>query len=175
MNKLQPPYRNELNQRYTKQLFYELWITMPIEKRTVEPPFTLNRPKEGYVCFREEYVKDADPTGYKTALRILGDYDYWEMLMRVQWFREAKENWDRELEAKLQSENIQKIRELAKGEDAKALNAAKFLATLEYKKGTKTPAKRGRPSNEEVEGHLKEAARERSEVDEDAARIQLVI
>src|SRR5690242_9742651 len=127
MKKLEYPYRNEFNQRYTKQLFYELWITLPIENRSVEPPFTLNRPKDGYVCMQEEYIKDADPTGYKTAMRIFGEYAYWEMLCKIKWFIENKEAWDRELDAKLKSEGISKIRELSTGDDPKALNAAKFL------------------------------------------------
>jgi hypothetical protein len=173
INKLAPPYKNDTNQRYSKQLFLEKWRELPIALRVVEPPFTLNYPKEGYICLRQEYVKDADPTGYKTAMRIFGEYEYWEYLKSIAWFREALQDWDRELDSKLRSENIAKIRELAKGEDAKALNAAKFLATLEYRKETST-AKRGRPSNEEVEGRLKQEASERDAVDEDAVRIRLV-
>lgn len=172
MTKLEYPYKNDSNQRYSKQLFLEMWRTLPIDLRSVEPPFTLNYPRDGYICLREEYIKDGDPTGYKTAMRIFGEFAYWEYLCGIGWFRQAKETWDRELDAKLKSEGISKIRELAKGEDPKALNAAKFLATLEYKKGV---SKRGRPSSEEVEGKLKEEARARTDVDEDAARIKLVV
>jgi hypothetical protein len=174
MIKLAPPYKNETNQRYSKQLFLEKWRELPIALRVVEPPFTLNSQKEGLICFRTEYVNDADPTGYKTAMRIFGEYEYWEYLTSIAWFREALQDWDRELDSKLRSENIAKIRELAKGEDAKALNAAKFLATLEYRKATSANPKRGRPSSEEVEGRLKQEASERDAVDEDAARIRLV-
>jgi hypothetical protein len=176
LTKLAYPYKNETNQKYSKQLFFEQWRTLPFDQRTVEPPFTLNSPKDGYVCLREEYIKDGDPTGYKTAIRIFGDFTYWEYLCSIRWFKEAKESWDRELDAKLSSEGIGKIRELAKGDDPKALNAAKFLAVLEYKKGGSTiKPKRGRPSNDEVEGRLKEEARNRTEIDEDAERIKLVV
>lgn len=173
INKLEYPYKNESNQRYSKQLFLEQWRTLPIDLRSVEPPFTLNYPRDGFICLREEYIADGDPTGYKTAMRIFGEYSYWEYLNGIGWFKEAKAAWDRELDAKLKSEGVSKIRELAKGDDPKALNAAKFLATLEYKKGN-TALKRGRPSKEEIEGNLKEETRNRDAVNEDAARIRLV-
>ena len=173
MEKLKPPYKNAGNQRYSKQLFLEKWRELPLELRVVEPPFTLFQPKEGFICLREEYIKDSDPTGYKTALRIFGEFAYWEYLSGIRWFAEALEVWNKELDAKLKSEGISKIRELAKGEDPKALNAARFLATLEYKKGG-TTLKRGRPSKEEIEGNLKQELKERDAVDEDAERIKLV-
>lgn len=172
MAKLEFPYKNENNQRYSKQLFHEKWRELPIELRTVEPPFTLTNPREGYVCMREEYVKDGDPTGYTTGMRIFGDFGYWEYLSKIRWFKEELEKWDRELDAKLQSEAIKKIRELAKGEDQKALAASKFLANLEHRKGG---SKRGRPSKDEIEGRMKEELQERSEVDDDAERIRLVM
>src|SRR6476661_10606613 len=132
--KLQLPFKNETGQRYTKQLFHEMWINLPIELRRGEPPFTLNHKKDGLICFREEYVRDADPTGYTTSTRLLGDFTYWTLLCKTSWFRDALESWNEELEAKLQAEAMRKIREIAEGDDAKALAAAKFLAQKEYKK-----------------------------------------
>jgi hypothetical protein len=171
MNQLGFPYKNATNQKYSKQLFYEKWIELPIDMRRHEPPFTLNNEKEGFLCFRKEYVNDGDPTGYTTAMRIFKDYFYWEYLCGIAWFNEAKEGWDRELDAKLKAEGIKKIRELAQGDDPKALNAAKFLATLDYKRGG---LKRGRPSKEEIDGNIKAAIKDRQAIDDDAARIKLV-
>jgi len=173
VQKLAFPYKNQNNQRYSKQLFLEKWRELPIELRVVAPPFTLNLEREGYVCLRQEYVNDGDPTGYTTSLRIFGEFAYWQYLCGIRWFVEAKEEWDKELEAKLRSEGIAKIRKLAEGDDPKALGAARFLATLEYKKGG-TTLKRGRPSKEEIEGNIKEEIRQRDAVDEDAERIKLI-
>jgi len=106
-------------------------------------------------------------------MRIFGEFGYWQYLCSVKWFLEAKEDWDKELDAKLKSEGLAKIRQLAEGDDPKALNAARYLANLEYKK-TGTP-KRGRPTKEEIEGNLKQELRNRTEVDEDADRIKLVV
>ena len=101
MEKLKAPYKNAGNQRYSKQLFLEKWREISLELRTVEPPFTLYLRKEGYVCLGEEFVKDADPTGYKTAMRIFGEYAYWEYLCGIRWFVEALDTWNKELDAKL--------------------------------------------------------------------------
>ena len=170
--KLQFPYKNETNQRYSKQLFYETWIQLPIDLRIGEPPFSLYQERDGMVCMREEYVCDADPTGYKTSTRLLGDFAYWKHLLKATWFREALEVWNEELDAKLKSEAMTKIREIAAGDDAKALAAAKFIAQQEYKKAA--GPKRGRPSNEEVEGRLQQEADAVKQLEDDAARIRLI-
>jgi hypothetical protein len=170
LDKLKFPYKNEQNQRFTRQLFFEQWTNLPIENRLGEPPFTLHADKEGYVNFGQEYIKDADPTGYTTAKRLLGDYSYWKFLMKVQWFREAKKDWDEELEAKLYAQGLAKIREIALGDDPKALAAAKYLANKEFKQGG---VKRGRPSSDEVEGRLKQEVENIASTDADAERIGL--
>lgn len=176
MEKIQPPYRNEQNQRYTRQLFYEQWSNLPIENRVVGPAFTLFQDREGLINFGKEYINDNDPTGYTTATRLLGEYAYWKFLMKVQWFREAKEIWDEELDAKLTSEGLAKIRQIALSEDKGALVAAKYLANQDYKNANnkKSAHSRGRPSKEEVAGHLAQEAREAKETLEDAERIKLV-
>lgn len=169
---IKPPYRNDMNQRYTKQLFFEMWRDLPEDQRKITPPFSLHIKREGYVCFGEEYINDADPTGYTTAVRLLGDYGHWKALEGARWFREAKAIWDEELDAKLKAEGLAKIRELSKGDDAKALQAARYLANQEYKE--KNASKRGRPSKEEVEGKLAEDAAEAKRLQEDADRIRLI-
>ncbi len=173
MIKPKPPYRNESNQRYSKQLFHDQWIQLPIESRVIEPVFTLFYPKDGLICLRTEYVNDADPSGYTTAVRLFHDYGYWKHLLKAGWFRDAVRIWDEELEAKLYAEGLAKIRELANSEDKGALTAAKYLANREFKASTQGP-KRGRPSSEEVEGRLNQEAEAKSDLENDAARIRLI-
>lgn len=172
MAKATLPFRNEQNQRFTKQLFWEQWITLPTDLRTLEPPFTLYTNKPGLLNFGQEYINDGDPTGYVTSKRLLGEYSYWTYLMKRSWFRAAKEDWDVELKAKLHSEGLSKIRELALGDDAKALQAAKYLSD-EFKEKTSTKG-RGRPSKEEVSGALAQEVEDRKEIEEAAARIKLI-
>lgn len=166
------PFRNEHNQRYTKQLFYETMRDLPLEERVIEPVFSLYFDREGLVNFGKEYIKDADPSGYTTAIRLLGDYGHWNHLLKAKWFRDAVETWNEELDAKLYSEGMAKIRELAKSDEKSALAAARFLATQGYK--DKTATKRGRPSKIEVQGALKQAREEAEGLEEDGKRIGLV-
>lgn len=171
--KLSAPFRNETNQRYSKQLFWEQWVQLPIDARIIEPAFSLHQEKDGLVCLGKEYIRDADPSGYTTATRLFGEFGYWKHLLKAGWFREAVGLWNEELEAKLYSEGLAKIRELANSDDKGALTAAKYLANREFV-GNRSGPKRGRPSNEEVEGRLVSEAKELSEVADDAARIRLV-
>lgn len=174
LTKIKPPYRNETNQRYSKQLFWEQWVTLPIDQRLIEPPFTLTYPKEGLVCLGREYIADGDPSGYTTATRIFKDFGYWAHLKKASWFREALKTWDEELEAKLYSEGLMKIRMTAASDDKNALVAARYLANKDFRMKD-TGTKRGRPSNEEVEGKLNQIAEDERELEAAAERIQLKV
>lgn len=172
------PFRNEFNQRYTRQLFFEQQREMLVENRMIKPMYTLFDDREGLINFGRVYVELADPTGYAVANKLLEDYAHWEMLMKSAWFREAKEVWDRELDAKLKSEGMAAIRMFADGIEgvspAVQLQAAKYLADGAYKpKGTAAP-KRGRPSKEEVTGELKRQAADTADIAADLDRIRLV-
>lgn len=162
--------RNPNNARYTKQLFYETWTSLPQELRvTVKPPFCLYGKRAGFISFGKSYVDLGDPTGYKiTQLYLDGDYDHWCMLLKCTWFKEAKETWDRELDAKLASEGLETIRAIAKDdEDKRSLTAARFLANKEYKEKTRA----GRPTKAQVAGAIAQEARESSAVEDDMKRI----
>lgn len=173
MAQVKYPFRNEGNQRYSKQLFYEQWIQLPIDQRVIEPAFSLHVKRDGYTHLGKEYVNDCDLSGYTTSTRLFGDFGYWKHLLKAGWFREAVAIWDEELEAKLYAQGLKKIRELANSEDKSALTAAKYLANREFKRNAQGP-KRGRPSNEEVEGRLKQEAESKSDLESDAARIRLI-
>lgn len=169
--KPKPPYRTENNVWYTQALFWELVINKPIDQRLFEPVFSLYDDKPGLVNCRKTFVELGDPTGYKWAIRYLGDYEHWKRLTRCSWFKDAYDVWMNELKMKLQSEALDTIRGISQSENpAQALVASKYLASFEWeKKG------RGRPSKEEVQGELKQAAKMLSEEDKDFERIQLKV
>lgn len=157
---------------FTRQLFWEEFIDLPLEKRTTEPLFCLHKEYKGLPNFGAVYVECADPTGYKVAQRLLdGDYTLWTVLMGCRWFVAAKEIWDRELDAKLASEGLEKIRELASsGMPAQALAASKYLANKEYRKD-KTASK-GRPRREDIDRAARDLASDEKDLAEDLARIK---
>lgn len=169
--------KNSGGKHYTKQLFHETWSTLESDLRVgTQAPFTLYQDKPNHINFGKAYVDLADPSGYRiTQLYLGGDYKHWLSLCKCSWFLEAKEVWDKELEAKLFSEGIAAIKEIAKDESHKGrLQAAKILVDKGYASKLDSKARRGRPSTEEVEGHLKESARAEKALQDDLERIRSV-
>lgn len=166
-------YKAANGKYYTRQLFWEEWVELGETDKAIDPPFTLYKDKPNRINFGKEYVAREDPTGYKVAMEVLGDYRLWTVLMKSKWFQTAKKMWDEELEAKLASKAIEKIQELMEhGLPAQQLAAAKYLANKEYNRDSK--ATKGRPSNAQIA----EAAREEAAIDKQLAadfeRIRLV-
>lgn len=163
--------------RYTRQLFHEpMQQYAGKETNTIEPLFTLMHDREGLINFRTEYVNDEDKTGYKTSTRLLEDFDHFQLLMRnCSWFREAKEAWDLEIDARLSQKAVHALNELLASErPADRLSAAKALLALSGG-NSKAKPKRGRPSAEEVIGNLKQETAEAKAIQDDLDRISLVV
>jgi hypothetical protein len=128
------------------------------------------------VEFGKAYVSFGDTTGYHmTQAYLNGDYSHWQTLLKCLWFKEAKEAWDEELNAKLAAEGLKTIREIAKDEDHKGrLQAARILLQRGDASKIRSKGLRGRPSTEEVSGYLKEAAHAEKALQDDLERIQVV-
>lgn len=146
----------------------------------IEPLFSLNHDVKGLINFRKEYVRDGDPTGYKTGTRLLENYDHWLLLMRTNWFSEAKKVWDVELASKMDSEAVTVLTDIMRGgEDVKTserIAAARILlgkAKTIGKPEKKDPV-RGRPSKEEIEGNLVNLTKEEKTLQDDLKRIRAV-
>ena len=165
-------FRASSGKYYTRQLFWEESIDLPIEKRMIKPLFSLYRDREGVTNFGKVYIEERDPSGYKVAQRLLdGDYTLWTVLMGCRWFVAAKEVWDRELDAALYAEGMEQIRLLAKeGMPAQKLAASKFLATKAYKK--ENTAAKGRPKREDIDRAAKDLAATERDFEEDLKRIK---
>jgi hypothetical protein len=166
-------YKASNGKYYTRQLFWDEAINLAHDERVVEPMFSLHKDKPNLINLRREYVRLGDPTGYRLAEEVLGDYVFWQTLMKCKWFVAAKKLWDEELDLKLSSQGMTKIKELLNdGLPAQQLAAAKYLAGKEYRKD-KTASK-GRPTKDQVE----EAAREEASLDrqiaDDYQRLTLV-
>lgn len=168
MIKLKKPFRNGSGNYMTRALFHQIGLN--IAGSEIEPIFTLSGPhKPGTLSARETFLELGDPTGYKWANKYLDGWPHWQVLIKCKWFQDILEEWLLELETKFKIEAIDKIREIAAGSSQQALVAAKYLATLEYKKSGK-----GRPSKSEITGELKRATEALEVENEDARRIGLV-
>lgn len=168
-------FRASNNKRYTQQLFRERSDALGPGRCTIEPMFSLYDDVEGLINFGKEYVKDMDPTGYKTAVRLLENYDHFKQLCQTKWFQEAVVEWNKEIAAKMEQEATDILRGIALDSDlkpAERISAAK--AILGKAKAIKAPreAVRGRPSTEEVQGELKRQAALTKDELEDLKRIK---
>lgn len=159
-----PPYKGESGAFLTRGLFYEA-------DGFYDPNAVFSfKGKEGYIDARKTFVELDDPTGYQWAVKYLGSVEHWERLVRCSWFKEQLAEWVAEIELKAKSEAIRRLKEIAAGESAQAISAAKYLATLDYNKGA-----RGRPSKNEIQGELKRQAALLEEQESDAERIGLKV
>lgn len=157
---------------YTRQLFWEEYIDLPIEKRAIEPKFTLYKDKPNLINFGKVYVQLKDPSGYRLAEKLFdGDYTLWTVLLNCRWFQAAKEVWDRELDASLVADGLEAIRDMAvNGMPAQKLAAAKYLANKEYRRDR--TAGKGRPSKDDVAKAARDLAINDRDLQEDFKRIQ---
>lgn len=115
--------------------------------------------------FHDVFLNEEDPTEYKPAIKLCGSWREWQRLKR-DWpqFNGYIQEWKDELEIKLESRALQKIQELSKGDDNKALTAAKFIAETKRRKV-------GRPSKAEKDRAVKEIARAAAETKDEESRI----
>lgn len=167
-----PPYKDKMGRWRTQSLFVEVLEQLG---RTPDetPPFSL-RGREGFIDAKQTFLNERDPTGYKWATRYLGSYDHLKRLMTSAWFQDIYNDWLSELHILMQSEAIDRIREIAEtGQPTQALAASKYIAERGWE--SKTAPKRGRPSKDEVKGALKEAIRLTEEEEEDFKRVGLSV
>lgn len=119
----------ENNRRLTAALFEETNVTPRIA-----PLFSLEE-------WGKVYVEIADPTDYKAAMMLLGNWEHWKMIVENQSVLPYVERWREEVTVKLKSEAVANIRKLSTSKDA----AAKTMMLGEWDK----PARgRGRPKEE---------------------------
>ena len=144
-----------------------LFLEAPGDKGS-DVKFSLHNDVEGLINCRRSFVHEGDPTGYKWALKYLDSYRQFERLLESSWFKEAFDQWVRELNMKNRADAIKKIKEIAdKGNDTQSLQASKYLAEVGWDKQTG----RGRPSKEELKGELKRLADLSQQTTEDLERI----
>jgi len=126
--------------------------------------FTLkDKSTDKLVSLREEYLKDMDPTGYTTAMRVFGSFRIWRKFYLNKTLRFFLEELQEEVEIKLRVEAIMKMREMDNP------TAAKWLSDKGWE------AKRGRPTKDEVQKERKKEASLLRELNEDAERVLQVV
>lgn len=168
---LSPPYKNTQGAYYTRGLFWDVSKVLPHNLRSIDAVFDLYQDRPGLINARATFVELGDPTGYRWAIKYLGDWHHWEILMKCKWFKEAYDVWVHELNVKLRSDAVDRIKEISDGGTQQSLAAAKYLADMAKPK----VYGRGRPSSAEISGELKRAVKVLETEEADMERIGLKV
>jgi hypothetical protein len=137
-----------------------------------KPIFTIkDYDHDGLISMKRVYMEEADPTEYRPAMKLFGDWGHWQKFLTLEWFKPIVESWREELEIKLRSDAIKGIVSMSKQENPTGLNAMKFLANKEYVPDEK---KRGRPSKKEIARNMKIQQGIKNETEEDMKRLGLI-
>lgn len=110
-------------------LFLERFDIIKDKDEGVKPLYTL-RDTETTDCIplRKLYLEIADPTEYEFANKCFHSYKHFKFLMELSYFKKFIDDCRDELELKLRSEAVLKIRDEAlKGAGSSAITASKFL------------------------------------------------
>jgi hypothetical protein len=146
-------------------------------KSTDTPQFSLKRyqktglPPSLYL----KYMEVADPSEYRFAMEVFGSWEHWLVLAQCNFFKKHITEWRGDLKAKLRSQHYENMKALSVSSTAKVsdkIAATKWLATNSGYEKIRDVA-RGRPSNDEVEGRLKQELKRLEEDTEDFDRLGL--
>lgn len=118
------------------------------------------------------YLEYDDPSEYSFATGTFGPdgWSHWLKIRKCSFFKEVYDKMKAALRAKLESEALQSVRQVARTTTGtQALQAAKWLHDSVQPKSTK-----GRPSKEQVQQEARKLAQENKDAVTDSARIGIV-
>ena len=126
---------------------------------------------EGKPSLRALYLETADPTEYEFANKYLGGWDHWVDLQGCEWFKPHVLRWRTELELKLKSEALKRIRDEAEADGRNGFAANKFLLQNGWIDKAAEPSRRGRPTKAEVKQEAVRIASDSERITEDFERL----
>jgi len=124
---------------------------------------------------QRSYILLEDKTGYKWSQAYLDSFEHFSRLMGATWFRELKEVWDAEIDAKLQARAIKAVVSLMEdpeAADSVKLASAKYVAEKGWERRHKASEK-GRPSKADIAKAVKAKTEKLTQEDQDMERIGL--
>ena len=165
------PFRHPANNvRFLLGLFYE---KVASDKSTVL--YTLkDNDHEGFPSFYRLYMEIDDPTEWNVAQELVDGWEHWEILCESSWFKPYIERWRKELDLRMKSKALHKIRLEAKTNNKEALAANRYLLERGWEPKESNKNKRGRPTKEEIKQAANTLASEERSLLEDMNRLRLV-
>lgn len=170
--KLHSVMKDDQGRYRTISLFWELRH----QAGDIEPVFTtksydLQKEDKLYPSLKKIYLTYDHIPGfeYEFALDVFGSWEHWQKLANSQGLKDLIQEWRDELDIRIKAQSLKAMMLAARDNDAKGVNAAKYLAEKGYS------SKRGRPSKEEVEREKRIQAGANKELTEDMERIGLQV
>ncbi len=161
-------FRNPVNNnRLLKSLF---WEEVKADKSSCV--YTLkDQDHEGYPSFYRLYMEIDDPTEWEVAQQLVDGWEHWEMLCSCGWFKPYVERYRKEVELRMKSKALVRIRAEAKAATRESFNANKYVLEKGWEPKADQKNGRGRPSKEEIKKAANEIAATESRLTADFDRI----
>jgi hypothetical protein len=118
--------------------------------------------------FHDIFVECEDITEYEAAIKLVGSWTEWERIKR-DWpnFQSYITVWKEEINIRLKSQTIRKLREIASGDTSQAAAAAKWIA----EEGWQRKSGKGRPTKAETAREAKALAKATSDTNNEYTRM----
>lgn len=123
-----------------------------------------------YPSLKKLYLSLEDPTEYEFSQIYLDGWDHWKKLTKAGFFQEHLKEWREELEVRLRSKALHRIKVRAADNGKDSMVADKILLSG----GWKTPDEKervGRPSKQKIKEEADKLFEEQSILDGDFNRI----
>lgn len=162
-------FKNDMGRRYLEALFYERTLS---DKSTVV--YTLK--DEDHLSFPslyKLYMAADDPTEFSFAVTNLDGWVHWEELRECSWFQPYITRWRRELEVRIRSRALLRLREAAEAGNKDSLAANRFLLDSGWNGATK--AHKGRPTKADIQAAAQEEVSNRNRITEDFSRLTIAL
>ena len=168
---VQPPnkFRSTVNSRLLKGLFFEQTLA---DKTSCV--YTLKDiDHEGLPSLYRLYMETDDPTEWDFANKHLDGWEHWEMLTACAWFKPYVERWRKELELRMKSKALARIKAEAKLTTKESFQANKYLLEKGWEPKDGQAKGRGRPTKDDIKKAASEAASQEKRLSEDMERMNL--
>lgn len=162
-------FRNSSNQRLTKSLFFEESEDKSLVVYTLkDSDHTVG--EVTYPSLYRLYMETEDLTEYDFAVSHLDGWEHWQMLKACSWFKPYAKRWKEELETKVMSRSLARLKAEASSSSKNAFYANRFLIERGWiPKGEKSPV--GRPTKEAIRKEADALFTASKEAESDLARI----
>lgn len=162
------PFRHPTtNARHLKALFYEMTLA---DKAHVI--YTLKDvDHKGLPSLYRLYMEMDDPTEWEVSQKLVDGWEHWEMLCNCTWFKPYIERWRKELELRMKSKALARIKSEAKTNSKESFMANRYLIEKGWEPKDSQKAGRGRPSKDEIRKAANEIASTQDRITGDFERI----